>query len=127
VHVVQRATDGHCFLDSNITFYHVVEILGMTLMSGLQCNGPVTQAQDAMHDTPEPELLQFQCTFCRRQCMSALPASMGVHGVFEVLVLVVVDPLLALSLLGLYPVGSCTHTHPSGTIQPATVTAVEDL
>ncbi len=43
--------------------------------------------------------------------MRALPASMGVHGVFEVLVLVVIDPLLALPLLRLYPVGSCTHTH----------------
>ncbi len=62
--------------------------------------------------------------------MRALPASMGVHGVFEVLVLVVVHPLLALPFLGLYPVGSCTHTYthtPIGTIQPATVTAVEDL
>lgn len=55
--------------------------------------------------------------------MRALPASMGVHGVLEVLVLVVVDPLLALPLLRLYPVGGCTHTRtlPSGTIQPATV------
>ena len=35
---------------------------------------------------------------------------MGIHGVFEVLVLVVVDPLFALPLLGLYPVGSCTQT-----------------
>ncbi len=43
--------------------------------------------------------------------MRALPASVGVHGVLEVLVLVVVDPLLALPLLGLYPVSSCTHTH----------------
>ena len=43
--------------------------------------------------------------------MSGLPASMSVHGVFEILVLVVVDSLLALPLLRLYPIGSCTQTH----------------